>query len=182
MHDRGRAVQAFGSPPAKTKFLDNPKLGCQAKATERGVTVDPAKIGRTTGVFAIRASHPSARRVYQPAALPISVDLRRAPGNSSRAICEREDSGTCHGLRALDLPPAGRHSRCGREPTWRESECGSRRREGPGGPRALRVIISAPLLSAWLLRALCDEAYRIPDAAVNSFIAVNTLWAAVYLR
>ena len=54
--------------------------------------------------------------------------------------------------------------------------------EGPGGPRALRVIISAPLLSAWLLRALCDGAYRIPDAAVNSFIAVNALWAAGYLR
>src|SRR5262249_13978222 len=28
----------------------------------------------------------------------------------------------------LDLPPAGGHSRCGREPTWRESEWGSRRR------------------------------------------------------
>jgi hypothetical protein len=56
----------------------------------------------------------------------------------------------------LDLPPTGGHPRCGREPTWRESEWGSRRR---GTGHAVGSVGCLP----WPLRQRGAYAERSPN-------------------
>src|SRR5262249_31052973 len=74
-----------------------------ARASGESIVSDWLEIGPTMRVFALRPYHPSAGRVYQPAASPERL-LGRGKGSAGPAGCRAHHAGAVGGRRAREQP------------------------------------------------------------------------------